>query len=548
MSDRERVILIGLDGATYAVLDPLLAAGVMPNLKRLMGEGARGILDSTKPPVTCPAWPSMFTGVNPGKHGVFSFSCRDRQTRKLRTSCCGDVRAPKLWDLLAEAKRNVAFMNVPTTFPAPEVRGVMLTGYVSPDESPDVLSPRSLNADMRGTFGDLKLNWDVLGYRPDDADERVEHIKHMNELLRLRNRQFDYLLDQADADFVFLVHEYPDRVQHIFYHLLDPSCRAYGDPVNRAALEALKEGFREQDRLIGRLVERFGPDANYLVVSDHGFGPVYRWVYVNNLLAQHGLLAIREGKAVADVLARRASFSNETRVRFGLHSPDAWPDPSNLPLVNFARSQAFGGPQLEHAVYVNVKGRFANGTVEPGEPYRRVKRQIIDALSRAVDPQSGERVFTGVHDRDSIYHGDFVDEAPDVVFGLAPGYMVSNETLPSLLARGRFLRDVTGGWQYSGYHLPDGIVVGWGPAFRRAKHIRADIVDIAPTVLYLMGLPIPSYMDGRVMEDALTPGLLDQRAPEFSNVSPVCDRGASVTYTPEQQLEVTKRLEQLGYL
>lgn len=548
MSDRERVILIGLDGATYAVLNPLLAAGVMPNLKRLMGEGAWGVLESTKPPVTCPAWPSMFTGVNPGKHGVFSFSCRDRQTKQLRTSCSGDVRAPKLWDLLAEAGRNVAFLNVPTTFPAADVRGVMLTGYVSPDESPDVLSPRSLNEELRAQFGDLKLNWDVLGFRPDDAAERTEHVRHMNELLRLRNRQFEFLLDRVDADFCFLVHEYPDRVQHIFYHLLDPSCRAYADPENHAALDALKEGFREQDRLIGRLMERYGPDANYLVVSDHGFGAIYRWVYVNNLLAQHGLLAVRQLKAIADVVTRKANFSNETRTRLGLHSTDAWPDPAKAPLVDFSRTQAFAGPQLEHAVYVNVKGRFPGGIVEPGEPYRRVKRQIIDALSQATDPTSGERVFVGVHDRDEIYHGDFVDEAPDVVFDLAPGYMVSNVTLPPILLRRGFLRDVGGGWQYSGYHLPDGIIVGWGPAFRRTKNLRAEIVDVAPTVLYLLGLPIPNYMDGRVIEDSLMPGLLELRAPEFRDVDPIYDRASSPTYTPEQQLEVTKRLEQLGYL
>jgi predicted AlkP superfamily phosphohydrolase/phosphomutase len=294
-------------------------------------------------------------------------------------------------------------------------------------------------------------------------------------------------------------------------------------------------------------MERYGPDANYLVVSDHGFGAIYRWVYVNNLLAQNGLLVVSQFKALADVLTRKAKFSNETRTRLGLHSPDAWPDPAKVPLVDFSRTLAFAGPQLEHAVYVNVKGRFPGGTVEPGEPYRRVKRRIIDALSQATDPTSGERVFVGVYDRDEIYHGDFVDEAPDVVFDLAPGYMVSNVTLPSLLRRG-FLRDVGGGWQYSGYHLPDGVIVGWGPAFRRTKNLRAEIVDVAPTVMYLLGLPIPNYMDGRVIEDSLMPGLLELRAPEFRAVDPTYDRATSPIYTPEQQLEVTRRLEQLGYL
>jgi len=128
LNNSNKLVLIGLDGAAFRVLQPLIAAGVMPTLARFLREGASGTLLSTHPPVTCPAWPTMFTGVNPGKHGVFSFTCRKGGEGKPHTASLLDVHAPTIWELLGNAGRRVGVMNVPITFPAQPVNGFMVSG------------------------------------------------------------------------------------------------------------------------------------------------------------------------------------------------------------------------------------------------------------------------------------------------------------------------------------------------------------------------------------------------------------------------------------
>ena len=298
------------------------------------------------------------------------------------------------------------------------------------------------------------------------------------------------------------------------------------------------------------MVDQFGNDANYIFVSDHGFNGVNRWVYVNNLLAQHGLLAPKGFETWADVLTRHLRVPNSVRARLGLEPLEPWhrQDPCRAPLVDYTRTKAFAGSQLEHAVYVNLKDKCPEGIVEPGEEYEKVKRQIVEVLSAATDTQTGKRVFEGVWTREEIYNGSYLKSAPDVIYELAPDYMVSNVVLPNLLLGGTFLRRISAGWDISGYHRPKGIFIASGPAFREGKHLEASILDIAPTILYLMGLPIPTYMDGRVFEEALDPELLRSRRPRTCEIDLVHEKTSETTCSAEEEKEMARRLSELGYL
>ncbi|MBN1341542.1 MAG: alkaline phosphatase family protein [Phycisphaerae bacterium] len=550
MTGASKVILVGWDGATFRILQPLIDAGVMPTLARMVEAGASGVLRSTHPPVTCPAWPTMFTGVGSGRHGVFSFAYRCPETGHVRTAAGSDVAAPKLWDLLGKAGKRVSVLNVPITFPAGPVNGVMMTGFVSPDDSPRVMWPADLRQVLVNRFGDLALNWAVLHHRPSGPKARRSHIRRINELMRLRNEEFELLLDLFNPDFCFLVFEYPDRVQHLFYHLLDPRCEASRRPENRAVRELLCEGFAALDEFLARLLRRFGDDANTMIVSDHGFDAVSRWVYVNNLLACHGLLAIHEAKAFGEAVARRSEMPGRLRAWLGLEQREPWhrQDPFRSPLIRYDRSRAFAGPQLEHAIYVNLEGRSPHGVVKPGHEYEAVRQAVIDVLTKATDPQSGRRVFENVWRREEILSGPCVRHAPDVIYELAPGYMASDSIWPASLMRDRFLRDLPAGWDVSGYHRPEGVLIGGGPAFRAVRDLDASIIDVAPTVLYLMNQSIPSYLEGRVLLEALQPSLLERRplVAHESSAPPVTAGGAA--YSIEEERQVASRLEDLGYL
>jgi predicted AlkP superfamily phosphohydrolase/phosphomutase len=165
MSKNGKLVLIGLDGGTFRVLRQLVDAGVMPNLARFLGEGASGTLLSTHPPVTCPAWPTMFTGVNPGKHSIFSFTCRNADRTKPHTASLLEVQSPTLWELIGSAGYRAGVMNVPITFPAQPLNGFMVSGFPAPGGCPQVVWPREQYDKMVSDLPDFVVNWPPLSGR-----------------------------------------------------------------------------------------------------------------------------------------------------------------------------------------------------------------------------------------------------------------------------------------------------------------------------------------------------------------------------------------------
>ena len=545
MSDNAKVVIIGLDGATFRVLRPLIESGVMPTLAKMVRDGASGTLMSTHPPVTCPAWPTMFTGVNPGKHGVFSFTCRGRG--RPHTASLVDVASPTIWDILSKGGRRCAVLNVPITYPAQKLNGVMLSGFPAPESSGDVVWPREGFADLQRALPTFRVNWPGIPHarQPDEQAARV--VRSANDWLRARIESFEYVLDREPFDFGFVVFEYPDKLQHAFYPVLDPACgESRADNAN--LLRALHEGFRTIDRAIEGLMRRFGEAANYMIVSDHGFGPVRRVVYLNHLLEQHGLFTPRRSKAIVAKAASMMKVPIAVRARFGLGQDEPWHrlDTWASPLTNFARTKAFGGHQYEHAVYINAKRMGPNGIVADDE-YDIVRRRIVDVLRQAIDPKSGERIFAEVSTAQEVYCGDKLGDAPDVVFDLAPGYLVSSGIGLSMGLDGGFLRDARSG-DVRGYHLSDGVFIGYGPAFAAVTDINASLLDVAPTSLALMGVSATEDMDGRVIDEAIKPDAVTtlERIAAEPGSSP--ESSTDAVYSAEDEREITRRLADLGYL
>lgn len=547
--DKSKLVLIGLDGGTFRLLHPLVNRGVMPTLARFLRGGASGTLLSTHPPMTCPAWPTMFTGMNPGKHGIFSFTCRKGGEGKPHTASLLDVRVPAIWELVGNAGSRVGVMNVPITFPAQPVNGFMVSGFPAPDGLPEVMWPREEYAKMMHKLPEFAVNWPGLGQRARTELAIASLIESANDLLRARIRAFEYSLDQHKVDFCFLVFEYTDKVQHWFYPLLDSMTNASRAHEAPKALNLLQEGYREIDAAITRLVERFGENANYIIVSDHGFGPVDRVIYLNHLLEQNDLFTARRIKALTAKAASLGKLPLRIRSRLGLAQDEPWHrlDTWKSPLTNFPRAKAFAGHQYEQAVYINVVGRCPHGIVEQGPEYEVVRRKVVDVLRQAKDPRTGELIFEGVWPCEEIYTGEYVQNSPDVVFDLTPGYVVSAGIGLSAILDGGFMRDARES-DGTGFHRPDGIFIGYGPAFRSTQEVKATLLDVAPTALALMDVVPPAEMDGRIIEEAIWPQSLPSSGKAMKVSSPVQKRSSDSVYSLDDEMEIARRLADLGYL
>lgn len=549
MRNNSKLVLIGLDGATLHLLRPLVESGVMPTLARFIREGASGTLLSTHPPVTCPAWPTMFTGVNPGKHGVFSFTCRNNEQERPHTASLADVRALTVWELVGNAGHRVGVMNVPITFPTHPVNGFMVSGFPAPKGIPEIVWPRDEYAKMATHLPEFVVNWPALGQQARTEMENASLVETANAWLRSRIRAFEYFLNRHEVDFCFLVFEYTDKVQHAFYPLLDSMNDMSTLSETSMVLSLLQDGYRQIDAAIGKLVKRFGENANYMIVSDHGFGPSTRVVYLNHLLEKHKLFTPRSIKALAAKTAGLAKLPLRLRDRLGLAQDEPWHriNTWQSPLTNFSRTKAFVGHQYEHAVYVNLTGRCPYGIVPQGTEYEAVRGKIEKVLRQAQDPKTGQHIFEGIWACEEIYSGEYIQNAPDVIFELATGYVISAGVGLSRGLEGGFLRDARDS-DPKGYHRPDGAFIGYGPAFRAVQDIKATLLDVTPTVLALMGVGPSAEMDGRIINEAIKPESLPAHCKVTKSSRHVHKHWSDSPFSLDDEKEIARRLADLGYL
>ena len=293
-----------------------------------------------------------------------------------------------------------------------------------------------------------------------------------------RERMFFDALDKTRTGAVVCVFDITDRLQHMFFRHLDPA-----HPANRGRdakhRDAIRKLYIEMDSLLGRAVEAAGEDTALFVMSDHGFKSFRRSVNLNRWLHEQGFLAVRgDEPAGADLLGD----------------------------VDWARTRAyavgFGG------IYLNLVGREARGVVQSGNEAAEVKSAIRTGLCGLVDEAEGVRPVCEVYDTRQVYSGPYVDDAPDMVVGFRPGYRVGWVTVTGGIGD-RVIEDNTRHWSGDhNFNPPD--VPGMLFANRRIVAGSPSIVDIAPTVLDLLGVPAPPWYDGQ----SLLPAAMDNGSRE----------------------------------
>lgn len=527
----KRIYLIGLDGFNAALFRGLEKTGVMPNLSRLMKEGVFGPLRSTVPPYTGPAWVSMFTGVNPGRHGIFSFTRRTPGGYGQSLLTSADIAVPPIWDLLGSRGLTSGVFNVPVTYPPRPLNGFMVTGMLTPSRESEFTYPAGLKAVLGDNYRiDVPLNLEK-----DWGNTRV--IDRLEEELTEKCRALDSLLQKHDPAFLMAVFVLPDRVQHLWRKFLSPSDERPETGFAREVRERVFGLFGRLDEEIGSLAGRLDSDDVILIASDHGFASFQKTFYLNVLLAREGFLKLRKS---GEGIMRFFRFFNMYGIKkhlpaFLINSARMRSGPA---LIDWSRSRAFASTSMGEGIFINLKGREPQGQVSPGEEYERIREELRRKLLQLTVPGGDGPLLADLARREDIYQGERLSSAPDLflLFRKAGWNMSAGLTG----------RDIWKDWSKFpfGVHHPEGIwSAAGGGISAHPEPIPARIEDIAPTILSLFQLPLPENLDGKSIAIL---SASSESLPAEDNLRSVLPAGAGLSAGEEDRIK--ERLSGLGYL
>jgi predicted AlkP superfamily phosphohydrolase/phosphomutase len=523
-----RVLLIGWDGADWRILDPMLEAGILPNLASLISRGARGTLLSTVPNHSWSAWPSFLTGMEPANHGVYDIFERDYSTRRKLPVTYLSIREATILSDLTAASVPTVMTNVPLTFPPPRIEGKLVAGGVLPKWRP-FTHPAELADELERAQVPYPINgmsWTTFRNRPEPF------LEEALGLTEARIRANEHLLDTSDWRFASLVFVATDRVQHCLTRYVSPDHPEYGRSSKEALAGKIRDVYRLLDDGLGRLVGRAGDEDLVLFMSDHGFRGVTRALHMDRLLEHLGILRSAATKAVFGPMqwGKMRAVARKVYDLLGLHGRISLPQS-----VNWQKTVAYTAVRSTgEGVSLNLAGREPDGIVEQGD-YERVRQRVMDALGSFVDPATGARPIAAVLRREDVFSGKYVEAAPDIVLEPAPLYSLTHAT--SVVEEADWL---------SGDHRIEGVIAASGPTVQADAFDRpARLVDVAPTILAALGVAGSVKHDGQVLSSVVgteVPGAIPSGP--AAEVGVVADSGLDA----EEAREVEEHLRGLGYL
>ena len=529
-----QTLLVGIDAACDRVLAPLFEDDEVPTLESIYRNGTSGPLESQIPPWTASAWPSLYTGMNPGKHGVYGFLSFDGYDWDVVNAT--DVHERALWELLDRHGVTSVVVNVPVTYPPRAFDGALIPGYTAP-EDPDC-HPAGLLEEVRAAIG---------AYRVYPDDDATDLGRSYSDCVRMRGEAFRYLADRFDPEFGFLEFQATDSIFH-------------KRPEDDAAIGAI---YREVDRQLQEILEAHEP-TNVIVASDHGMGPYDGHEFrINEFLREAGFVETERGgrgmPTWATVRDDNLKAGNEARTdergvgeqamaaaasvgltsqrlgavlaRLGLDDLVAAYAPAGLvsagaTQVDFRASSASVRSRIELGVRLNLTGREPDGVVPP-EAYEAVRDRLIEALGGVTTPD-GEPVFEAVERREEYFHGPESEHAVDIVTVPA-----DFEHFVSATLRDEQFGPPSEPWN----HKLEGTVAAVGDDIDHTAGVGdAHLFDVAPTVLSTLGVPVDERMDGEALPCVETAGTQQYPRLEAGRDVDTADDG------------VEKRLADLGYL
>ncbi|MCG3138629.1 MAG: hypothetical protein HJJLKODD_02495 [Phycisphaerae bacterium] len=553
-----RLLLIGLDGATWNILRPMMQQGRMPHLQALLERGSHGVLMSTIPPITPAAWTTFMTGQGPGRHGILDFERYNPTTHELRFNSTYEIRQRTIWQMLSDAGRRVGVIQVPMTYPPKKVNGFLISGFDTPGTDVPFTWPPELK-------DELLQRWPEFSFKTTWQRRMLGGLSIYRENLDYINRSFDlgvelthHFGEKYGWDVLMVMYKLVDNLQHKVWKHLDP--RLAGLQPDRAELAA--GCFAHLDQALGQLFDYAKQhDAGVMIMSDHGHGALDGKIQANQLLVELGHLTLdtarqtrnRSRQILRRWLGRKREKFSET---YGIDQDLA---------VDWSRTRAF----IAHAgmcgfLYINLRGRQPQGVVEPRD-YEALRNDIIAQLcdfnvdvpadvqqrytrtAPGFQPIGDEplapprvKIFEAIYKPEELYHCRREDQPwlPDLMLVPAPGLSVIRK-----IRGGDAVRWVP--WRkMEGTHRMEGVFAAAGPLFRHLPNTPATLADLAPTILAAQQLPIPDNLDGRVLTDIFRTTL----ALQYESATAHVHQAAEDIFSEDEKKALLARLSDLGYL
>jgi predicted AlkP superfamily phosphohydrolase/phosphomutase len=544
-----RALVIGLDGGTYDLLTPLCAAGVMPNLAALMQSSALGELQSTRPFITPVAWTSFQTGCDPQEHGIWDYRYLDHARRQVRLNDSRRIERSTIFDCLAAEGGQTVSLNLPMTFPAPDVPGLIVGGLDSPSLEAamercqplyDALKRQNIPCSLGTIWKRVPRSFEELAAKVDETEADFQGRAAAAEMA-------DSLCDWR---LMIVQFQTLDALQHRCWHLLSEESGAPEAWTSKA-----RQALRALDQAVGRLLELADRRrAQVLVVSDHGFGAFRGTISLPSLLESCNLLRHASwpnqlGSRLARVGWKTRKWLHRRRQPRASTASLARPLEALAP-IDWRRSVAtvLHG-NLAALVYLNTRQRFGMGPLESEASIHQAREATMAALREARHPETCEPLFDEVYATQERYDCDPVERCwPDVIGIPVAGFHTRTkfDTETSLLVGDEHL---TGTHRQSGVLMVQGNGVATQsdslrPETCLARDKTAELRDVAPTLLHLLGIAPPDCMTGRILHELLTNRPLRRSTAPRAVGEPVHCHALSAM----EQETVEARLRDLGYL
>ena len=542
---RKKTLILGIDSGCWEYLDPLLEQGRLPNIAALAQRGVRGVLESTMPPITPVAFSSFITGVNPGQHGIFDWSVRRDDGQGFQPASASCRRGVPFWHYLNQSGVRVGLFNIPMTYPPQPLDGFIVAGISVPRTSRSFTYPAEVLDFIESRFGPYQVDVPLEVLR----EQGIE--AYLAAWQEYERRQTDIalaLMDEFAVDVLAFNYASLDRINHF-----------------AADYAHVEEILVHVDAQIGRFMERF-PEANFIIMSDHGSRRVKSAFLLSKWLAQHGYLAY--GEKSLDIPRHEFNFvlsryfqehlgwngTGERVVRKVLQEVlTLTPATLRRPLwqtmyraapqvFDYRFTDRIDWPRTRAFATSNSGPIFINGP-RHGPAYERIRENLIKELLCIEDPISGGRVFQRIYRKEELYQGEAVEWAPDLVadhYSSACDLIVDNDptTFYFVNRLNRF-----------GDHIRGGLFIFSGPDFVQGNGEKglASILDLPATLLHLYNVPIPEEYEGRVLSDFLAPDFV-RRHPVRRQETGSYAGLEEYEHTDEEMAQLTEHLKGLGYL